>query len=164
VHAAIVHKNRFDTHVRWQEGLDNRPSEDTAFWFRVLIGAHVAWDPSEAALYRKDTVNSRNAIRDAQNWFEAVSRVINANVDYLHFLGRELTPAHASMLVRVFEAEYQRGLEAHDVEVAREALLEATKYLRFAPKRAPGMFLRRVLGVPVFSKLRGQVQQGDQAL
>jgi hypothetical protein len=154
IHSALVRRDRFNEMRRWQQSLDGGPSEDTGFWFRILVGADVAWSASSGAIYRKTTPSSRNEIRDLNHWFNGMCAAVDSNIEYLARLGKRPTCAQRVTLVRVFEGEYERALSAGNIEVARRALSEARRYLSLKEAFVPGMLLRYIMGLERFSHVR----------
>ena len=133
--------------IRWFEDLDGWPSEDSAFWFAVLQGARVAWSESVGAMYRVDTVNSRNAAEHRVKWLQGLRGVVSKNLETLAKQGRGPSVAQLATLVRVYESRYRESVGAGDTQAAEGFRQEALQWLRKAPWWSPGMLVRRLRGL-----------------
>ncbi len=162
--AALVRRAWLGGERLWQEELDRVQSEDTAFWFRVLHGARLAWSDADGARYRTCTPSSRDAIRDVRSRFNAICAVADSNAAFVRSLGQALTSAQRRTLVRVFEGEAARASQAGDGDLAREARQRANAWLTAGPALfSPGMLARRALGLENFQRLQTLVQRRKAA-
>ena len=107
LHAAVVARSCLDRDRRWVEELDGMPSEDAAFWFRIVRGAVVAWCDDSGELYRLRTPSSRNEIQNAAQRIRAVCANVKNNLEYLQVQHANPTPAQFESLFRVFEELYR---------------------------------------------------------
>lgn len=159
-HAAFVRRAHLNRERRWQEDLDHLQSEDTAFWFRVLLDARLIWSSAKGALYRKGTPSSRDAIRDVRKRFNAICAVTDSNTAFLKSSGMRIASEHRNTLVRVFEGEAQRAAGVDDMDVARAARHKARGWLTSGSVlMSPGMLLRRILGLRNFQWLNDQLRR-----
>jgi glycosyltransferase involved in cell wall biosynthesis len=153
-HAATVKRRRLTPDLYWPEALDQRQSEDTAFWFPVICGASIAWTQQSPALYRVQSASSRNEIHDAEKWIRAIIGVINHNVDFLRRKGSRPDAEQCASIVRVLESSYRLGLAKHSRPAANLALEQATFWLSQFPASSRPMALRKHLGLRLFNLIR----------
>jgi len=145
VHSAIVRRDWLEKNsLRWFEDLDGYPSEDSAFWFAVLQGAKVAWANSCGAVYRLDTVNSRNAADHRAKWLAGLRGVIAKNLETLAAAGKKPSHGQIATLVRVYESRYREAVRARDLQTAEGFRQEALLWLKKAPWWQPGMLIRKI--------------------
>ena len=154
MHAAIVKRSRLDPTLFWPEKLDALPSEDAAFWFPVVCGAVIAWTDSAGALYRVQTKDSRNEIRDVGRSVQGVVGVVQHNIDFLRANGSSPDPEQCAHLVRVFENNYRLALTRGVRPAANIALLEAKAWLERATASSPAIVVRKALGIRLFNLVR----------
>ena len=148
VHSAMVRRDWLVINsLRWFEDLDGFPSEDSAFWFSVIQGAKVAWSNSCGAVYRLDTLNSRNAANHRAKWLAGLRGVIAKNLQTLAAAGKKPSPGQIATLVRVYESRYREALQAGDQEAAQGFRQEALQWLKKAPWWQPGMLARKLRGL-----------------
>lgn len=157
VHAALVRRSWL-LGRNWPEELDGYLAEDTAFWFRVVLGAKVSYADLPGALYRTGTTNCRSNY-EAAAWFEGNHRATNANLKYLRSINRELSTGQIETLVRAYESLYTRADAVGNRSVAIRALKEANRWMHEL-RLSPGphkltMRLRRLCGLPFFNRIRG---------
>jgi len=153
VHAAIVQRSLFTPQRRWNEALDGFPSEDTPFWFALLLDASLAWSPSRGALYRIGVSGGRNAPGNAERWVDAVCRIVDENTASLTTVGEIPSPAQCETIMRVFEDHYRRAQAAGFKAAAQRALGEAERWLKRCNREAPAIRLRKLFGVALISRL-----------
>ncbi len=154
LHAAMVRRSRLTPDLRWQEEFDGFPSEDTAFWFPVILDAKIAWTTQAGALYRTGTTDSRNEIKDAERWARAVISIIGHNLAILEGKGREPDSEQCANIARVFESNYRMALARRSRPVAVLALEEATRWLKKYTGFSPSMMARKVFGIRLFNLVR----------
>ncbi len=155
IHAALVRRSWLSPDRIWPEAMDRLPSEDAAFWFRVVLGAKLAWCKHEGALYRIATATSRNAFRDAEVRASAVAAVIEHNVDFLRdHEQKSPSPEQCRTLMRVFEDTYRRALAGKAVHSAQETLERAEVWLHRCPANSMALRLRKILGLRLFNLVR----------
>jgi glycosyltransferase involved in cell wall biosynthesis len=154
LHAALLRRTWLTLERRWPEMLDRLPSEDAAFWFRVISGAQIAWSDHAGALYRVGTPTSRNAFREADARAKAVTAVIEHNLEFLRSQGTTPTPEQCRTLMRVFEDTYRRALAGKAGESARATLRQAETWLHRCPTDSMALRLRKTLGLRLFNLLR----------
>lgn len=152
VHAAIVRRDWLMDR-RWPEELDGYLAEDTAFWFRVVCGAKVAYSDFAGAYYRTQTDNCRTDF-SARAWFEGNHRAALANLDFLRKSGCKPSGAQMDTLVRHYEELYDRARRGGDPEVAGKVLVLANEWLEklvaSGGRPSSSMLLRRILGIVFF--------------
>jgi len=100
VHAAMIKRAVLKSPCVWVEELDIHPSEDTAFWFRLLCHCKVAYCESSNAIYRVDIPGNRNVDDDPEIWFEAMKGVTDSNIRYFEQESRVLSGKHSEYLMR----------------------------------------------------------------
>jgi len=154
LHAALVRRTWLSAERRWPETLDRLPSEDAAFWFRVIPGAQIAWSDHAGALYRVGTPSSRNAFREADTRAQAVSMVIEHNLEFLRSRGGTPTPGQCQTLMRVFEDTYRRMLAGKATESARATLQQAEAWLQRCPTNSSSIRFRKIFGLRLFNLVR----------
>ena len=154
LHAVIIRRSRITPDLFWPEALDGFPSEDTAFWFPVVVGAEMAWTTKAGALYRVQTNNSRNEIHDAERWIRAVIAVIQHNVGFLEKLGRSPDKEQCANIARVFESSYRLALKKHSRPAAKLATEHAKFWVEKCATSSSSMMARKILGIRLFNLLR----------
>lgn len=154
LHAALVRRDWLTSERRWPEELDRLPSEDAAFWFRVLFGAKITWNDHAGALYRVATPTSRNAFRSAEIRAQAVGAVIQHNLEFLRSRGAQPTAEQCRTLMRVFEDTYRRAVAGRAEDSARTNLRQAETWLECCPADSLALTLRKILGLRLFNWVR----------
>jgi glycosyltransferase involved in cell wall biosynthesis len=154
LHAALVRRNWLTPERSWSEELDRLPSEDVAFWFRVILGAQIAWSGHAGALYRLATPTSRNAFRRAETRAQAVATVIEHNLEFLRSKGVTPTPGQCATLMRVYEDTYRRALAARARQSAQTTLRHADAWLQRCCANSTALRLRKLLGLRLFNLVR----------
>jgi glycosyltransferase involved in cell wall biosynthesis len=152
VHAALVNREWLMNRM-WFEELDGSPSEDTAFWFRVLQGAAIAWSEDSEAFYRLGTPGGRNEASDWNRWLDAVERVVERNLQTLAVGGQKPTPAQCETLMRVFESVYRRAIKHGNPAAGQKALESANRWLKRCPASPASLRLRKIFGIPTVTRL-----------
>ena len=162
VHAAIVRREWLLDGREWPEDLDGFLGEDTAFWFRVVLGASIAYSDYAGAIYRRHTANCRTDYIP-QRWFEGNHRSISKNLAYLQSKGVAVSADQAENLIGVYSGFYMHAGVFGDRETAKLALREASRWLdyRATLPEAMGvaMKFRRLVGVPVYEKVRSFIRK-----
>jgi glycosyltransferase involved in cell wall biosynthesis len=156
VHAAIV-KRTWLRDRTWPEELDRFLAEDTAFWFRVVHGARVAYSDTTGAVYRTQTDNCRTNLQ-ASAWFEGSHEAVRSNLGFLRARGAVPSGAQIESLIQLYSGLYEHAVRAKDRDTARRALAEATFWLRERfEKGSPvsrSMKVRRLLGIRSYQFLK----------
>ena len=157
VHSAIIRGSWLGSKL-WPEELDGYLAEDTAFWFRVVMGARVAYSDAVGALYRTQTANCRTDF-SAEAWFEGNHRAAAHNLALLASFGKEPTPGQMESLMRHYEGLYDSARQEGNRFVAARALQEARNWLaklrQSSGLPSPVLRLRHHLGIPSFVAVRG---------
>jgi hypothetical protein len=161
VHAALVRRSWLTPERSWPEALDRLPSEDAAFWFRVTLGAKIAWCEHSGALYRMATTSSRDAFRDAETRVNAVTAVIEHNVEFLRAREQKPSPEQCRTVMRVFEDTYRRALAGQAKDAARATLQQAELWLQRCPADSMALRLRKIFGLRVFNLVRHGARHSD---
>ena len=154
VHAALVRRSWLKSDRRWPEALDRLPSEDAAFWFRVIHCSEIAWSRHNGALYRLSTPTSRDLCSQVDNRARAVSAVIEHNLQFLDSHGLMPSPGQCRTLMRVFEDTYRRTMSEKAEASARAALKNAETWLRQCPADSLSISFRKLLGLRLFNIIR----------
>jgi hypothetical protein len=154
LHAALVRQAWLTPERRWPEALDRLPSEDAAFWFRVLLGSQIAWSEHDGAYYRLATPTSRNLPKQVDTRANAIAAVVQHNLDFLHSRGAQPSLAQCRTLMRVYEDTYRKALAGRAKESARTSLEQANAWLRRCPADSAAMWLRKLLGLRLFNRIR----------
>jgi glycosyltransferase involved in cell wall biosynthesis len=154
VHAALVRRSWLTPERSWPEELDRLPSEDAAFWFRVVLGARIAWCDHAGALYRMATATSRDAFRDAETRVNAVTAVIQHNIEFLRAREQKPSQKQCRTLMHVFEDTYRRASTVHAKEPALMALKHAQEWLQSCSPTSLSIILRKAIGLRLFNLTR----------
>jgi glycosyltransferase involved in cell wall biosynthesis len=147
VHAAVVRRVLLPPNP-WPEDLDKFASEDTAFWFPIVQGAHISYTRDASAHYRVRTTNSRNEL-PISRWTDAVEAATSSNIAFLDRMGIIPNPRRALFLMKAFESCYARALLERDYQASRRALVLSRHWLKRSPVRNRGVLLRKLLGIPL---------------
>lgn len=153
VHAAIVRRSLLTPWRRWNESLDGLPSEDTPFWFALLLDASLAWSPARGALYRTGVAGGRNAPGASERWVEAVCRIVEENTAALAATGGSPSDAQCETVMRVFEDHYRRARADGCTSAAQRALEEAKRWLKRCRRGTPSIRLRKLFGIALAARL-----------
>lgn len=154
VHCGLIRRALLTEHRRWVEVLDHHPSEDTAFWFRVLWGRQVAYTRRATAIYRTETPNFRNAHRDLRRWARAMEAIHEENVSFLKSEGLALNAKQAECLMRVWS---KLGWDANvegDRELAASAYRRAAEWQREAGWCSSELMVRKIFGCRLVDRIR----------
>lgn len=163
-HVAVVRKNVLTEDLWWPVELDNLPDEDTAFWFRVLLHAEVAWTTRLGAIYRLSAKDSRSSLSDVKKRFEGYHRNVEFNLKTLAEAGVSLNPicwAHLSMM---YETHFIKAKKAGDQKTAELSIAEASKWLRLAPVKTLNTLLRKLFGIRVILALKKAIRWQRQSI
>jgi len=154
LHATIVKRSHLIPDLTWPEEMDKSPSEDTAFWFPLILGAAVAFTDQAGALYRVQTENSRNYIIDIHKWVTGVISVIHRNTNVLTKKCLMPNQLQIASIVRALESNYRMSIRRSDRVSATLALNEANSWLRHCQYLSVAIALRKILGMRLFNLLR----------
>jgi glycosyltransferase involved in cell wall biosynthesis len=154
LHAAIIRRTHLTPELYWPEKMDEYPSEDTAFWFPLILGALVAYTNKSGALYRINTENSRNFIADMNRWVSGVIAVINKNVSVLSNKGMKPNELQIASIVRTLESNYRTSVCRGDMVSSKLSLKEANFWLMRCRCNSLSIRLRKILGLRLFNLLR----------
>ena len=154
LHATIVKRSHLIPALTWPEEMDKSPSEDTAFWFPLILGASVAFTDQAGALYRVQTENSRNYIIDISMWVTGVISVIHRNISVLTKKCLMPNQLQIASIVRTLESNYRMSIHRSDRVSANLALNEANSWLRQCHFISISIALRKILGIKFFNLLR----------
>jgi glycosyltransferase involved in cell wall biosynthesis len=153
VHAVLVRRALLNEERIWPEEFDRWPSEDSAFWFPLLLQARIAWSSGAGALYRIKTADSRNEIRDVAPWIEGLCHVVDRNVAAFAAAGKEPSAAQCETILRTFENKYRLAKKLGQEGPARVALARASDWLRRCPANSAAIAGRKVLGIANTARL-----------
>lgn len=157
VHAAIIKKDLLDAPYHWVEELDRLPSEDTAFWFRVLTGARVTYADSCGAIYRMGLVENRNVFEKVNIWFPAMKSIIENNVEFIRAQKSTLSAGQCEYLMRRYSDLYLSASKSGMKKIEVESLKLATLWLNECRKRGGfyriALKARGILGLKLFHSL-----------
>jgi glycosyltransferase involved in cell wall biosynthesis len=157
-HAYLVRREFLRPDLLWPEHLDQYMGEDTAFWFRVISEARVAYDDRPVALYRAGTQMGRfAAFSNPTDLFTGMHAILGENLRYLAGLGRAPTAGQAENLMRFYGSVYIQARDQQNRPIAAEALREARhwqdRYFQLCKHPSRSMWIRRWLGLPLFARL-----------
>jgi glycosyltransferase involved in cell wall biosynthesis len=153
IHAAIIQRHILVPPYRWVEELDPYPSEDTAFWFRILSKHACAYSPYQGALYQRSP-DSRNQAMNTARWLAGIQAVTASNVMFLQQMHLPLTAKHCEYLMRLYSSIYCLARQRRDHQTAALALTLAQDWFSkcFALGGCTSLSLkaRKVLGIKKF--------------
>jgi len=149
VHCGLVSRQLFQDSIKWVEKLDNLPSEDTAFWFRVVTQHEVAYTHLATALYRTETTNCRNKFEELPSWAEALEQIHEENIKFLKQIGSALNQSHFESLMRVWEKLAKDAYEKSLMELGSHSLGIASDWLKHCKVdiRRPDILARKLFGL-----------------
>lgn len=157
IHSTLIRRSWLGDH-RWPEELDGFLAEDTAFWFRVVAGAEVAYCAYAGARYRTHTADCRSDYEPAA-WFRGNRAAVGVNLAFLESCGKVPTCGQMKTLVHLFSGIYLQARAAEDLRTAEQALAEGQHWLEELRKTGESHPLpwkiRMLLGVKNFEVLRG---------
>lgn len=163
-HVAIVKKNVLTEDLWWPVELDNLPDEDTAFWFRVLLHAEVAWTTRLGAIYRLSAGDSRSSLNDVKKRFEGYHKNVEFNLKTLAETGLILDPVCWAHLSIMYESHFIKAQIAGNKEIAKMSLAEASKWLRLAPLKSINIFLRKLFGIRFILTVKKAIRWQRQSI
>jgi glycosyltransferase involved in cell wall biosynthesis len=156
VHAAIIRRSWLSER-KWPEELDGYLAEDTAFWFRVVSGARIAYSEFPGAYYRTHTECCRTNL-SADSWFEGNHHAVLSNLEWLRSHHQSPSNAQVLMLVRLYESLYERAEFLANNRIVEKALKLANVWLSRLPNKqtikSPSMTLRKLFGIRTFCRLK----------
>ncbi len=154
LHAAMIRRDWLISKCRWPVELDALPSEDTAFWFCVLLEARLAWSDDSAALYRIGLPSSREGSATLAQRVKALHGVVDYNLRFMRELALSPSSAQCATLARVFEQSYRSSLSGGARQAAKEALDSANYWLQRSPFNSISGAMRKIFGLKLFNLLR----------
>lgn len=161
VHAAIVRREWLLDGREWPEELDGYLGEDTAFWFRVVLNASIAYSDYAGAIYRQHTTDCRSNYTP-KPWFEGNHRSISANVAFLEKKGVAVSAGQAENLVGVYSGFYIHAHACGDEVTAESAIREASRWLKYRTSLIEpsglAMKFRSIVGIPIYEKIRSMLR------
>jgi len=128
LHCGLIRRELLSENC-WPVELDRFASEDSAFWFRLLMGRKIAFTNRCTAIYRAATANARDCVHDVQRWSAAMDRLVESNVAYLQRSGLEPTAGQCESICRLWESVGNRALDAGDRAQAGTAFERAELWL-----------------------------------
>jgi hypothetical protein len=153
IHAAIIKRHILVPPYRWVEELDPYPSEDTAFWFRILSKHACAYSSCQGALYQRSP-DSRNQAMNTARWLAGIQAVTESNVMFLQQMHLPLTSKHCEYLMRLYSSIYCLAHKQRDKQTTELALGLAQDWFSkcFALGGCTSLSLkaRKVLGIKNF--------------
>ena len=156
IHAAIV-KRSWLGDLQWPVELDGFLAEDTAYWFRVVTGAKIAYAEFSGALYRTHTLDCRSDY-SPEAWFKGNHQAMLSNLAFLEGQGRSPSVEQIESLIRAYSSLFTNARRAGHSETAERACCEATMWLaefkKLGGDPSLSMKLRSILGVKAFEQLR----------
>jgi len=157
--AAIRTQHLRQNQINWAVSMDSLQSEDTAFWFQVLMNAKIGWHDNDDALYRRHTDSARDTIRSSSLRFESIQRACDLNMDLLSAYGLSPTEGQLVTLARVFESCCMLALSSHDMGTSLKAAKAADRFLHMVGQKTGVLLARRLLGTLNFCRLRRLLSQ-----
>ena len=162
VHAAIIRRNWLHGERIWPVELDKYLAEDTAFWFRVVWAAKVAYCSFPGALYRAQTIGCRtNYNPDA--WFEGCHQAIKSNLAFIASGGIEPSLQQKITLIRAYSNLYIQSKTERNKKVADKSLKHAKHWLMSACNEGKEidfhMRLRKLFGIAMYENLKFLLQK-----
>lgn len=147
IHTALISRSLLRSGNAWREECDRYPSEDSAFWFPIIESASLAWCEEATALYRKETLNGRNAHPDISRWIDGLLLVIHRNVEVLAQRGKTVTQRQIRSILNMLEQKYWIAHRSGQSEAAKRCLREAEKWLAKSTWNELGLALRHFFGI-----------------
>jgi glycosyltransferase involved in cell wall biosynthesis len=167
LHCSMVKRAWIENNRRWPEELDSMPSEDAAFWFRILIDVeNIAWCQNDGALHRVGISESREGSTGALMRAMALQGVVEHNLRCLSKNKRTPSNRQCETLARVFEQSAWTLCRVGEKSEAAKVIKIASFWLSKTHSIAPSLLLRKILGLELFAVLRvihtGFVRQSRQ--
>jgi glycosyltransferase involved in cell wall biosynthesis len=105
---AIIKCSIITENKRWPVEMDSLGAEDNGFWFSLLYQAQIAWSPNGAALYRKNTSNSRDVwAQTVDRRFAICKATTSRNSAYLTSIGEQPNKHMSAAAFRVLRSVWQ---------------------------------------------------------
>jgi glycosyltransferase involved in cell wall biosynthesis len=154
VHAAIIKRSILTPEFYWNEELDQYLSEDTAFWFKLIMNYKVAYNKEAGALYRKFSLQPRDQYYNLEAWYNGINQVFKANLGYLKSKSLEATPGQCENLMRVYSDIAVLAFDKRSKEILEGSIKEADYWLKLyfirQGKFKISLFIRRIFGCRLF--------------
>jgi glycosyltransferase involved in cell wall biosynthesis len=99
--SAIVRRSLLKNEFLWDEKMNRLVTEDTVFWWRLIVTYPVKMEDFCGVRYRRGTEGCRDMPGSLEKWSESLFYALQSNVDFWICLGNRLTAAQASNLVTV---------------------------------------------------------------
>ena len=158
IHCALVRKRLLGDELRWIEELDQHASEDTAFWFQVLLDSNVAYSENNSAVYRVETENFRNRFDDVEQWFEAMDAVVNQNLKFMKLKNYQPNAKQCENLMRLWADVSERAAVAGNKQVVQSSAEKAQHWMdrctELGGAKTVSLKIRKWLGVNTFRNLK----------
>jgi glycosyltransferase involved in cell wall biosynthesis len=153
VHAALVRRSAMQCDP-WPEELDGLPSEDTAFWFELILGKRIVFTPMGGALYRIQEHMTRNRPNEILCWIDAVAAVTERNVSVLEQKGFSPSSKQCAAIMRGFEECLLKVDKDSDYVAYSKALRFSEYWLSRCNFMNLAIIIRKVLGTSIFIKTK----------
>lgn len=158
VHAALIRRSAMQLDP-WPEELDGLPSEDTAFWFELILGKRILFIPQGGALYRIQDSMTRNRPDDIVCWIKAVAAVTNRNVSVIEMGGGSPSTKQCEAIMRGFEKCLFMTFANRDSDGFALALRFSKYWLSRCDYSSLAIAIRKILGIRNFFFIKSLIKQ-----
>ena len=134
VHTTIIRKELLSPELRWPEALDQGLCEDAIFWFRLLHLGGIAFHDDTRAIYKTQTGNNRNQVKNLQKLSESYEKIIKTNLQFLQ--DQKLKPtARQAYYLYTFYQKMEKESAAQNLESIQKNA--QANLLKIFPKLSP---------------------------
>ncbi len=154
VTAAIVKREILKEPFLWDEAMNRLLTEDTVFWWKLVLGHEVITRRHAVFRYRRGTEECRDQFEDVGKWSKGLFHALEANLAFLAESGAKANKQQIANLARVLGSFGARaeGEDEHDVAAAAYRLSD--RLLRSHLQLSLPILMRALPGTRLFEKLR----------
>ena len=163
VHAALTRRSSMQQYP-WPEELDGLPSEDTAFWFELILGKKIVFTSQSGALYRIQAGATRNRPNDILRWIEAVAAVTEKNVSVIEKRGGSPSKKQCEAIMRGFENCLFMTFTNRNSDGYVLALRFAKYWLSRCDYSSLAIAVRKILGIRNFLLIKSLIKQAHPSV
>ncbi len=103
IHTTLIRREMITPELEWPESLDQGLCEDAIFWFKLLHQGGIAFHDDTYAIYRTQTENFRNQVKNLPRLSQSYEKIIKANLQYLQDRNLKPTPRQAYYLYTFYQ-------------------------------------------------------------
>ena len=134
IHTTIIRRQLLTPEMQWPESLDQGVCEDAIFWFKLLHQGGIAFHDDTQAIYRTQTENFRNQVKNLEKLSQSYEKIIKANLQFLQDRNLKPTARQAYFLYTFYQKMEREAGVAKLESIQKNAQLNLAKIF---PKLSP---------------------------